>query len=335
MIINKIKEYFDMSNYLKLFENHDDYEDFVDGGTMVLPNVSYCQQENEVHYNAASNHDYSLDYFTIIPLETCKVRFYSRSNASLTYSIDGGDTWSALTITSNSGGILDGTTIEVPAGTNVLWKGTNTGVGALGVFDTDESYLPIRVEGNIMSLLYGDNFQNQTSLEGKTSVFSSLFSEDAVTNVIDAGNLILPATTLASSCYAWMFYGCSNLVNAPELPATTLASNCYNHMFDGCTSLVNAPSELPATTLTSSCYESMFYGCTSLTSAPELPATTLANNCYNAMFQDCTSLTEVAIVPNGVKPVSASYCCSMYQNSNVPRSSDYDSVAYDGCGGGD
>lgn len=26
MIINKIKEYFEMSKYLKLFENHTDYE---------------------------------------------------------------------------------------------------------------------------------------------------------------------------------------------------------------------------------------------------------------------------------------------------------------------
>ena len=33
-----------MGKYLKKFENHDDYEDFVNGGTMVKPNVSYCVQ---------------------------------------------------------------------------------------------------------------------------------------------------------------------------------------------------------------------------------------------------------------------------------------------------
>ena len=37
--------------YLKLFQTHHGYEDFVSGGTMVRPNVSHCVQENEVHYN--------------------------------------------------------------------------------------------------------------------------------------------------------------------------------------------------------------------------------------------------------------------------------------------
>lgn len=37
--------------FLKLFQNHEEYETFVSGDTMVKPNVSYCEQENEVHYN--------------------------------------------------------------------------------------------------------------------------------------------------------------------------------------------------------------------------------------------------------------------------------------------
>ena len=37
--------------YLKLFQNHSEYGDFVSGGTMVKPNVSHCVNENEVHYN--------------------------------------------------------------------------------------------------------------------------------------------------------------------------------------------------------------------------------------------------------------------------------------------
>ena len=34
-----------------------------------------------------------------------------------------------------------------------------------------------------------------------------------------------------------MFYQCSSLTEAPELPATTLASYCYNYMFNGCANL--------------------------------------------------------------------------------------------------
>ena len=47
----------------------------------------------------------------------------------------------------------------------------------------------------------------------------------------------LEHTTLASSCYSRMFYGCTGLTSAPELPATTLAGNCYKGMFSGCTKL--------------------------------------------------------------------------------------------------
>ena len=83
-----------------------------------------------------------------------------------------------------------------------------------------------------------------------------------------------------------MFSRCTSLNQAPELPATTLANSCYSYMFYGCTSLVQAP-ELPATTLANSCYYSMFRGCTGLTQAPELPAIMLANYCYKNMFYGC------------------------------------------------
>ena len=40
-----------MSKYLKLFETLTEYESYINGGGVALPNVSLCEQENEVHYN--------------------------------------------------------------------------------------------------------------------------------------------------------------------------------------------------------------------------------------------------------------------------------------------
>ena len=40
-----------MGKYLKLFKNHTQYEQYITGGTAVLPNVSHCIQEAEEHYN--------------------------------------------------------------------------------------------------------------------------------------------------------------------------------------------------------------------------------------------------------------------------------------------
>ena len=86
-----------------------------------------------------------------------------------------------------------------------------------------------------MSLLYGDDFDGQTSLSGKNNVFARLFYN--CKNVISVSNLILPATTLANNCYDSMFYGCTNLTTAPALPATTLKDYCYYQMFYNCSKL--------------------------------------------------------------------------------------------------
>ena len=114
----------------------------------------------------------------------------------------------------------------------------------------------------------------------------------------------LPATMLVKSCYEYMFNGCTALTQAPALPATTLAEYCYSSMFSFCTSLTQAPA-LPATTLANSCYYYMFRGCTALTKAPALPAMTLAGNCYSSMFYDCTSLTQAPALP---ATTLAEYC---------------------------
>ena len=46
-----------------------------------------------------------------------------------------------------------------------------------------------------------------------------------------------PTDISETECYEEMFYGCTNLISAPELPATTLAEFCYYSMFKGCTKL--------------------------------------------------------------------------------------------------
>ena len=147
------------------------------------------------------------------------------------------------------------------------------------------------IYGNIMSLVNPTNFTTATTLtEGYA--FNSLFEgNDKIYNHASK-MLVLPATTLTQSCYAYMFRGCTNFTVAPALPAVALANNCYESMFEGCTGLTAAPN-LPANNLTQSCYAEMFKGCTSLTTAPNLPATYLASSCYSSMFDGCTNLLTI------------------------------------------
>ena len=111
----------------------------------------------------------------------------------------------------------------------------------------------------------------------------------------------LQNTITDSNTFAGLFYGNTGLTDASGLllPATTLALSCYQNMFYDCASLTNAPS-LPATTLAGSCYESMFKSCTSLTTAPELPATTLAQYCYSSMFNGCSKLSAVTCLATDI-----------------------------------
>ena len=128
--------------------------------------------------------------------------------------------------------------------------------------------------------------------------------------VRDAGNLILPATSLSSYYYSNMFNGCSGLTTAPVLPATRLAQWCYASMFFGCYSLKTAPA-LPATTLANYCYSGMFRNCTSLTIAPALPATTLTQQCYMNMFNGCSKLNNITMLATDV---SATDCMKTWVN---------------------
>jgi len=160
----------------------------------------------------------------------------------------------------------------------------------------------VKVYGNIMSLIIGDDFEDPGHAHDLYSneIFKGLFGDEAadVGTMIDASGLLLPATTLSGGCYSDMFRSCICLIAAPELPATTLAEECYSGMFSSCQSLTVAP-ELPATTLKrddeecKGCYRGMFENCISLTVAPELPATELVEECYSGMFNNCHNLSSV------------------------------------------
>ena len=301
--------------YIKLFENHSNYEDFVSGGTMEKPNVSHCVEENEVHYSQKKLSDEYLT-FEILSDGVITWRHTNRSASSLTisYSLDDGKTWSDIEST------YSGETFNVSNGDKVLFKGTNIFYSTPVTVESDGftdiisvphtfsgSTASFNIRGNILSLFYGDDFADKKTyihvdaIIGTTQLMPEIFGH---TNVVSAENLLLCDDLWIEYIYEGMFYGCTSLTTPPKLPFTTLTGSCYNNMFRGCTSLTVAP-ELPATTLANYCYQGMFYGCTSLTVAPELPATTLANRCYQNMFASCTSL----IMAPELSSLNLSYAC--------------------------
>lgn len=236
-------------------------------------------------------------YFTIETIDSCTI--YGDSNYN--YSTDGGETWNTIGNSQN---------ITVSAGHKIMWKG---GGGFYKVKRFTVRGGRFNVEGNIMSLRFGDDFIGKTDL---TSIegFKGLLS--GATTLQNAKHLVLPATTLCPSAYTAMFSGCTSLTTPPALSAaTTLTENCYRSMFAGCSSLTVMPS-LPATTLNDRCYEGMFSDCTSLSVVTQLPATNLYDSdyCYKGMFSGCASLSGV---PSNMLPATtlADHCYeSMFAN---------------------
>ena len=284
--------------YLKRFQTNEEYLSYANSGKYILPNVSLIVEEGQIKYNDCSKTPLT---FNIITAGTINwVASDTALTKTISYSKDNGSTWTDITSTTA------GTSFNVNAGDKVMFKGNNTAYGdnlyRLNSFGG--STAGFEVEGNIMSLIDSTGFATATTL-ASANTFCSLFSN--CTGLTSAENLVLPATTLADSCYSGMFAACESLTTATStLPATTLADYCYENMFMDCFSLTTAP-ELPATALTSSCYSNMFYRCRSLTTAPELPATTLAEGCYMQMFYGCYYLTTVPELP---ATTLADYCYS-------------------------
>jgi hypothetical protein len=148
---------------------------------------------------------------------------------TISYSTDNGTTWTDIVSST------EGTSINVNAGDNVMFKGDNATYGdGENVHNYFGGTAMFEIEGNIMSLVDSTGYTTATTLSSAYTFYSLFINCSGLTS---AENLVLPATTLAEVCYSCMFYGCTGLTTAPELPATTLVERCYYYMFNGCTNL--------------------------------------------------------------------------------------------------
>lgn len=260
-------------------------------------------------------------YLTFIPSEDATFSFLKNGTGNdIEYSIDNG-TWTSLPSETSTPTVL--------AGHSIRWRGELTAsengddTGGIGRFSATGYY---EAQGNIMSLISGDNFTINTDIK-KARTFLSLFKND--THIQYAHNLIVYGLETningKRDIFSQMFYGCTSLISAPDLPFTTVANGSYFYMFYGCTSLIRPPKEIPlwemgeytcyamfqnCTSMTTpvempnltkvgawSC-TTMYDGCTSLLYAPELYAIIIDVSCYHGMFSGCTSM----VYPPSVLP---------------------------------
>ncbi len=178
-------------------------------------------------------------------------------------------------------------------------------------FSTDlDVNINVKVKGNIMYLYDYENTGSKTLTY--SNCFAGLFYRLGTKVHLNIQELSLPATTLSSQCYQYMFAGQGQADQSdyyyidggiPKhfLPAISLSSSCYNGMFRGVRGISTMPY-LPAIELASACYRAMFAESSIIISSTGtnsciLPATTLANSCYYYMFADCHSVYASPVLP--------------------------------------
>lgn len=311
--------------YLKKFETDEERTHYASEDKL----MSYTEETDTVHILKKSGGD----YLTFVAVSDGTFEFSGTTGGSqvnmIAYSLDDGDTWSEY---------QNQVSLNVQAGDVVKWKGNMVPYPKIGSYEIADrasgigvfsaSTAMFNLQGNIMSLLYDDDFKDKTDLIDSCT-FNLMFY---TTNIVNANTLVMPSHDLTINCYCRMFYecakmytapllvaeninnfcyfemfmGCERLINAPSLIATELKKSCYHRMFGYCESIVVAPV-LHGEIMKESCYESMFKGCTSLLIAPQLSSTTLARCCYNAMFEGCSSLKSAPNLPSLDVPTSG-YC---------------------------
>lgn len=239
-----------MGKYIKLFNSHQAYEDFTESEDFILPNVSRCDSEKDVHYTPKP-YDYSINYLTFEPLEDGTFSFTTNN---IDYSLDEGKTWTTLVAGAN--------TPIINSGNKILWKAdelTSTSSNGIGTFSSTGQF---EVYGNVMSLVYGDDFENNKNFPASSSDnFVRLFLN--CSKLTNAKNLILPATTLELGCYKEMFRDCILLTTAPVLPAEALVPECYTRMFYNCSSLNYVEANFKSGLDASSCLNDWLSGVSS------------------------------------------------------------------------
>lgn len=275
--------------YIHYFDTEQEYND-KRTNDYYEPWIGYTESNDSVSYNKSEYEKLLSMPLTFKITSNGDIKWQTKNASSareIQYSKNDSE-WILITSTT------DGASISVVVGDVIKFKSNVFPTSSTSNFNTfSGTTAGFELEGNIMSLGGGDNFSSLTGIT-QNYAFYSLFQN--CTGLTDASKLLLPATTLTTSCYEGMFKNCTGLTTAPTLSATILASSCYKFMFTDCTNLTIAP-QLPVTTLATSCYEYMFYGCAYLTTAPALPATTLVSNCYANMFRGCSRLISSPVLP--------------------------------------
>ena len=321
------------TTYLKLFDNHPQYEEFTETDKFILPNVSHCIEENHVHYNPIRNDMITYRANAKLPHASADSSLgfhaYSFAPATLvshTFSNGVGKIIFDRDITSIANYAFRGcgglNYIEIPK--------TVTRIG-IYAFSTCDLY-EINIPGGVTTIgqaafVRNTHLTNLVCPNGLTSIGTHAFEDCTALK-----SIFIPSTVsyIGEAC----FQSCTAL---EEVTIPTSLTTISVQTFVYCSSLKNVIIPNTITTIK----ERAFEGCRSLTSV-HIPnsVTSIENSAFrycsgitevtipntitwlsNYLFSGCKSLTEVTI-PNSVTSMAYGVfenCESLEKITSLPR----------------
>lgn len=176
-------------------------------------------------------------------------------------------------------------------------------------------------EGDIMQFSDSVPWSGYSDADGDNAIIAVTFEEGVTPTSLDGFFEGLEALTYVENIPSSVesmegtFYGCTALVEAPELTQCTNLLNMTETYYN-CTALETIPA-LPASVKNTT---NMCTGCTALQTTAEMENTSITD--ATAMYSDCTTLTTVTALPATLKDMDYMFsgCINLKDMPVIPDS---------------
>ena len=151
--------------YINTFKNHSSYEEKLNGGVdFKIPNVSYCKDANDVHFNPYNTVEFYVGEITGTTPQTVKIS--TDSSTSVDVQVSEGNKWYTYVLPKDKGlyRISNRVVKKVVVKADISYKGGNH-------MYPPESIIPI---STIEASFKGSNISKETNIYGMVGNCSGL-----------------------------------------------------------------------------------------------------------------------------------------------------------------